>query len=53
MSKEKDTGYIEDIASKEGWGDTETLQAGEEDKPKSYPDEKDKVGNQSKEYYKD
>lgn len=51
------TKYIEDITECEkksrDYGDQPILVAGEKDEKDKYPDEKVKVGNQSKDYYKE
>ena len=54
-NKTKEGEYIEHVTEAEpkarNYGDAQVLVAGEKDKTKEYPDQKEKVGNQSKEYY--
>lgn len=49
----KDGKYMEHLTDNQEMGQAQVLEAGEEDKPKEYPDKNKKVGNQSKEYYED
>lgn len=53
MKKKHDGEYIEHITDDDSMGQAQVLRAGEDDRVKEHPDDKEKVGSQSLEYYSD